>query len=139
MAELTLEIITPSQTAYSGTVKSVTLPGTVGSFQVLINHAPLISTLEVGLIIVQVDNVNKLYFSTAGGTVEVLNNKVLVLADSVENVDHIDIERAKSALERAKERLGHKGSKEIDIARAELALARAINRISLAEKYAVRV
>lgn len=139
MAELTLEIVTPSQTAYTGTVKSVTLPGTIGSFQVLVNHAPLISTLEIGLIIVQVDNVNKLYFSTAGGTVEVLDNKVLVLADSVENVDSIDINRAKSALERAKERLGHKDSKDIDVARAELALARAINRISLTEKYAVKV
>jgi F-type H+-transporting ATPase subunit epsilon len=138
MAELNLEIISPSKAVYSGTVKSATLPGTKGSFQVLVNHAPLISTLDVGLIVVQVDNINKLYFSTAGGTVEVLNNKILVLADSVENVDNIDIQRAESALERAKERLGHKGSKEIDIARAELAMARAINRISLAGKYAVK-
>jgi F-type H+-transporting ATPase subunit epsilon len=139
MAELNLEIISPSKSVYTGVVKSVTLPGTLGSFQVLVNHAPLISTLEVGLIIVQLDNINKLFFSTAGGTVEVLNNKILVLADSVENVDTIDIVRAKSALERAKERLGHKGSKEIDFVRAELALARAINRISLAEKYSVKV
>lgn len=135
MAELTLEIITPYKAVYLGTVKSVTLPGTLGSFQVLVNHAPLISTLEIGLITVQLTNNDKLYFSTSGGTCEVLNNKVMVLADSAELVENIDIHRAKSALERAKERLGHKDSKEIDVTRAELALARAINRISIAEKY----
>lgn len=139
MAELKLEIISPSKAVYSGLVKSVTLPGTKGSFQVLHNHAPLMSTLEIGLIIVQTDDVNKLYFSTAGGTAEVLNNNILVLADSVENVDSIDIKRAENSLQRAKERLEQKGSKDIDMVRAELAMARAMNRITLAEKYAVKV
>jgi len=139
MAELKLEIISPSKAVYSGLVKSVTLPGTKGSFQVLHNHAPLMSILEIGLIIVQTDDVNKLYFSTAGGTAEVLNNNILVLADSVENVDSIDIKRAENSLQRAKERLEQKGSKDIDMVRAELAMARAMNRITLAEKYAVKV
>ena len=135
MFELTLEIITPSKAVFSGAVKSVTVPGTSGSFQVLINHAPIISTLEIGLIIVQLPDKSKIYYSTSGGTIEVLNNKVLILVDTLETVENIDIERAKGALERAKERLGHKDSKEIDVIRAELALARAINRIRIAGKY----
>ncbi|MFO7446764.1 MAG: F0F1 ATP synthase subunit epsilon [Ignavibacteriaceae bacterium] len=139
MAELSLEIITPSKALFSGSVKSVTIPGTAGSFQVLVNHAPIISTFEIGLLTIQLPNKDKVYYSTSGGTVEVLDNKVLVLADAVEQVENIDIHRAKSALERAKERLGHKDSKEVDITRAELALARAINRINIAEKYGNRI
>ena len=77
MAELNLEIITPSKAVFSGNIRSVTIPGTSGSFQVLINHAPLISTFEIGLIKVKLNEENNLYFSTSGGTVEVLDNKVL--------------------------------------------------------------
>ena len=139
MAELNLEIITPSKAVFSGNIRSVTIPGTSGSFQVLINHAPLISTFEIGLIKVKLNEENNLYFSTSGGTVEVLDNKVLILADTLEQVENIDIERAKSALQRAKERLEQKDSKDIDFIRAELALAKAINRISLAEQYGVNV
>ncbi len=74
------------------------------------------------------------YYSTAGGTIEVLDNKVIVLADSIELVSEIDEERALQAKQRAEERLAEKNS-EINISRAQAALARAINRISIKEKY----
>ncbi len=135
MDELLLEIITPSKSAFKENVKSVTIPGTAGSFQVLHNHAPLISTFEIGLIKIQMPDGKLFYYSTSGGTVEVLDNHVLVLAETLEHVEQIDIVRAESALQRAKERLGNKDSKEIDTVRAELAMARAINRIQIAEKY----
>lgn len=135
MPGFNLEIITPAKLALSASVKSVTVPGTLGEFQVLLNHAPLISTFEVGRIKVHKDDDSVLFFATGGGTIEVLENKVLILADSIELIEDIDLGRAKSALERAQKRLSEeRGS--IDVARAEAALARAMNRIHLVDKYA---
>ena len=134
MADLNLEIITPTKITFSGGAKSITIPGTVGSFQVLHNHAPIMSTFEIGLIKVDLDGNNVLYFATGGGTVEVLNNSVLVLADSLEAVATIDLERAKRALERARKRLEERRP-ETDLDRAQAALKRAVNRIQIVEKY----
>ncbi len=135
MAQLQLEIITPNKISYKGDVQAVTVPGTLGSFQILYNHAPIISTFEIGVIKVEVSNNEKIFFATSGGTVEVLNNNIRILADSLEAVESIDIERAKRALERANQRLAEKGSENIDVKRAEAALARAMNRIKLVEKF----
>jgi len=131
---LDLEIITPQKVSYKGQVQSVTVPGTLGSFQILYNHAPLISTLEVGVIKIKAAGDKTEYYATGGGTVEVLQNKVLILADSLEFAEDIDIGRAKQAMQRAKERLENKNEK-VDVARAEAALARAVNRLKIAEKY----
>jgi len=136
MAELSLDIFTPSKLAYSAAiVKAVTIPGTVGSFQILHNHALLISTFELGAIKVKIDDNSTLFFSTSGGTVEVLNNKVKILADSLELVHEIDLVRAKDALKRAEERLAKKTVERIDVDRAKSSLARANNRIKIYEKY----
>ncbi len=133
MSELFLEIISPAKQVFSGTIKSITVPGTKGRFQVLKNHAPIISTLEIGMIKVDLPDKPK-YFATAGGTIEVLDNKVLVLADSIESADEIDLNRAIKAKERAEKRLNTKGL-EIDVIRAQASLARALNRIKIKETY----
>ena len=136
MAELNLNIITPSSSVYSGEVKAVTVPGTDGSFQILRNHAPIISTLEIGLVKIELPDGSTEYYSTGGGTVEVLNNKITLLADSIERSDEIDPDRARAALNRAKERLAQRGiDKTLDVARAEAAGARAQNRLNIYEKY----
>jgi len=134
MNELDLEIISPEKKVYSGKVKSVTIPGTKGNFQVLYNHAPLISTFEIGIIKLSLSDDSTLVFTTSGGSAEVLDNKVLILSDTVEPVESIDIERARSAKERAEGRLTSKGV-IIDVDRARVALARALNRIKASEKY----
>jgi F-type H+-transporting ATPase subunit epsilon len=77
-----LEIYTPDQKVFEGQVDSATFPGTKGSFQVLNNHAPLISTLEKGTVVYKVKN-TKEEVAIAGGVVEVLNNKVVLLAESI--------------------------------------------------------
>jgi F-type H+-transporting ATPase subunit epsilon len=129
MKEINVEIITPSKSAYKGNVKSINIPGTVGNFQVLYNHAPMISTFEIGKIKL-VDMEDKtIEFATSGGTTEIKNNTVLVLADSVEVLEEVDVERAKKAYARAKERLSSVSKVDIDIMRAELALQRAANRM----------
>jgi F-type H+-transporting ATPase subunit epsilon len=134
MAEINLEIITPEKIIYKDSVDSITVPGTKGMFQVLKDHAPLMSTIEIGVITLNKSD-EKTYLTTAGGTIEVLKNNVLILADSVEVIDDIDIDRAESAKTRAEENLIRKKEKEIDGVRAELALKRAINRINAREKY----
>jgi F-type H+-transporting ATPase subunit epsilon len=76
-----LEIITPEQTLYTGEVILVQLPGIDGSFEILNNHSPLISVLASGKIKLQDEQKQLRYFDIKGGVVEVLHNKVLVLAE----------------------------------------------------------
>lgn len=130
MKELNLEIVTPSKTAYNGNILSLSVPGSAGAFQVLYNHAPIISSLEIGVIKIIESNNNEIIFATSGGTIEVLNNRILILAESLENSIEIDIQRAENSLERAKKRLAEK-SKDLDQSRAEAALQRALNRIKI--------
>ncbi|MGA8263185.1 MAG: ATP synthase F1 subunit epsilon [Ignavibacteriaceae bacterium] len=105
MTVLNLNIISPSRSVFSGDVRSITVPGTDGSFQVLKNHAPIISSLEIGIGIVKIEMLDGSteFYSVSGGTVEVLNNKITLLADSIEKSDEIDPDRARAALNRAKE------------------------------------
>jgi len=74
-----LEVITPDQTLYNGEIKSVRLPGKQGSFEVLNNHAPLISSLDEGQVRVTDQNDQQEFFTVKSGFVEVLNNKIIVL------------------------------------------------------------
>jgi len=78
-----LEIITPDKTVYSGQVKLVQLPGSKGTFEILNNHAPIISTLNKGKIKVEEESGNELFFDVDGGVVENKDNKIIVLAESV--------------------------------------------------------
>jgi F-type H+-transporting ATPase subunit epsilon len=75
---MNLEIITPDKKVFSGEVEVVTLPGSDGSFQILKDHAAIVSTLGKGIL-----KADKQEFTIDGGVVEVLNNKVLVLAEAV--------------------------------------------------------
>ncbi len=78
-----IEIITPDIKIFDGEVKSVRVPGKKGSFQVLKDHAPIISTLESGpVIMVSLEGVEKIY-EISGGVIEVKANKIILLADSV--------------------------------------------------------
>jgi F-type H+-transporting ATPase subunit epsilon len=77
-----LEIVTPDKKYFEGEVLSATFPGTDGSFQILNNHAPLLSTIKKGTIVYK-DKKNEYEVTVDGGVVEVLNNKVIVLAESI--------------------------------------------------------
>ena len=80
---MTLEILTPDKKIFEGEVTAVTVPGTLGSFQILRDHAPIISTLEDGPVIIK-SNTNEEIINIKGGVVEVLKNKIIVLAEGVE-------------------------------------------------------
>lgn len=132
MKSFKTQILTPDGSVFDGETVSVKVPGSEGQFQVLHNHAALMSSLEVGTAEVSDDNNNEQVFAVSGGFVEVNNNKVTVLAQAAERPEEIDVKRAKDAEERARKRL--KDSK-MDATRAEAALKRAINRIKLADKH----
>lgn len=78
-----IEIITPDKKIFDGEVRSVRVPGKKGSFQVLKDHAPIVSTLENGSVrMVDLEN-NEVVYEISGGVIEVKANKIILLADSV--------------------------------------------------------
>ncbi len=98
-----VEILTPESIIYRGKVKSITLPGAIGSFQVLYNHAPLMSLLELGKVKIVDESGNVIYFVVTGGFAEVKNNLVTVLVESAEKyekekVDEVIKERKKKMI-----------------------------------------
>jgi len=134
MSELNLEIITPEKPIFKDQIEAVTIPGTLGSFQILKNHAPIISSFEIGIIKVKKAS-EETFYTTSGGTIEVNKNQVLVLADSIEKITDINVDRAELAKKRAEERLQKKHEDKIDEARAKAALNRALNRLNAVKKY----
>ena len=128
-----LTIVTPEKVFYEDEVTSLIAPGSEGYLGVLTNHAPLITGLVPGKLTVKNGSNQEVNFAISAGFMEVFKNEVTILADSVEFVKDIDVERAKRALERARQRLRSK-EKEIDIPRAIAATRRAENRIYLYEK-----
>jgi F-type H+-transporting ATPase subunit epsilon len=125
-----LEIVTPRKIDYSDDVKSFTAPGAEGSFQILPRHAAFITTLQIGKVkFVTKEGVEKVY-ATSGGVVEVADNKISMLAETIEAKEDIDTERAQAAKDRAEKKLESATGSEIEIARA--ALFRAINRLRVA-------
>jgi F-type H+-transporting ATPase subunit epsilon len=78
-----IEIITPEQKVFEGDIKSVKVPGKKGSFQVLKNHAPIVSTLDNGSVKMVDMGGNESVYEISGGVIEVKDNKIILLADSV--------------------------------------------------------
>jgi F-type H+-transporting ATPase subunit epsilon len=103
-------------------------PGAVGYLGVLANHAPLMTTLKPGKITVSLPDGKDEEYAVSGGLLKVSNEGVVVLAEALEKLEDIDLERAKEAVERAKRRL-KEGSTEMDLERAAQALDRAVNRL----------
>ena len=132
MAEgkLLLEIVTPQGLVFSEEVDEVTASGSEGEFGVLPGHVPFVTTLKIGMLACRIGN-KTLYFFVSWGYAEAGPDKVLVLADSAERSDEIDVERARAAMKRAEERL--KKAEEVDFRRAETALERAATRMQISE------
>jgi F-type H+-transporting ATPase subunit epsilon len=128
-----LEIVTPTRSVVNEEVQIVVAPGTLGEFGVLAGHTPFLTTLKVGTVrYTDVKGTERAVF-VSGGFTEALPDKVTVLAESAEKRRDIDLERAKSALERAQRRLAmEKKKEEVDYTRARAALERAMHRLKVA-------
>jgi F-type H+-transporting ATPase subunit epsilon len=128
--KLKLEIVTPHGLIYSGEVDEVTANGSEGEFCVLPGHAPYVTTLKIGMLTCKTGKEPVIFFVN-WGYAEVGADKVLILADSAERSDEIDVDRAKEAMKRAEERL--KKTEDIDFHRAEASLERAATRIQISQ------
>jgi len=128
-----LQIVTPQRVVFQGEATSLGAPGVQGGFQVLYNHAPLLSSLDIGELRVKGADGHDTIYATSGGFVEVKDNAVVVLAETAEATGEIDVSRAKEAEKRATERL-HSRSDEVDVERARLAMMRALNRLRVASR-----
>jgi len=128
-----LSVVTPEKTVFEQDAKSIIAPGSEGYLGVLSNHAPLITALIPGRLTVTDAAGDSRDYSVSGGFLEVSRNVATILADAIETLREIDLERAGRAEERARQRLSNRSQKDIDVPRAEAALARALNRIRLAK------
>jgi F-type H+-transporting ATPase subunit epsilon len=129
--KLTLEVVTPYGQVMSEEVDEVVAAGTEGEFGVLPGHVSFVTTLKVGMLTYKSEGKSRYVFINSGYS-EVTSDSVMVLADSAERSEDIDVERAKEAMRRAEERL--KKEEERDFIRSEAALERAVMRVQVAEK-----
>jgi F-type H+-transporting ATPase subunit epsilon len=139
-SKLTLEIVTPDRALVTQQVDEVELPGSQGYFGVLPGHTPLLSTLQVGELWYRVGSETK-YLSIAFGFVEVLPDRVTVLAQIAERAEDIDIARAEAAKRRAEERVARAttAQADMDFERARVALMKSLVRLQVASRARTRV
>ncbi len=129
--KLRLDVVSPHGSVVSEDVEEISAQGSEGDFGVFPGHVPFITTLKVGMLTYRTGSDSRYVFVNSGYA-EVLPDKVIVLADSAEKSEDIDVERAKAAMQRAEERL--KQAEKIDFARATAALERSAIRVQLSGK-----
>lgn len=134
MSTFLLEIVTPERKVYAEQVNMVSVKGVEGELGILPNHIPLVTPLRIAPITVKKQGSKDEVIAVNGGFMEVRKDKVVILAESAELPEHIDIDRAKAAKERAQKRLAETKQDNVDFKRAEAALQRALNRISVSGK-----
>jgi F-type H+-transporting ATPase subunit epsilon len=132
LAKLKFEIVTAERIVYSDNVDIVIAPGIEGQLGILPSHAPLLTMLQPGELVVRKEGEETAMF-VSGGFLEVMQNRVTVLADVAERAEEIDIVRAEEAKHRAEEQLKVRPP-EMDLAAAEAALRRSLVRLKIAER-----
>ncbi len=132
MAGIKVDIVTAERIVYSEEVDIVVAPGIEGELGILPQHAPLMTSLKEGELMMRKGG-EEIFMAISGGFLEVRPDRVIVLADSAERSEEIDITRAEEAKRRAEERIS-KLTSEIDLHRAEAALRRSLVRLKVSEK-----
>ena len=127
-----IDIVTPIGEVKLENVAYLRCPGLDGSFGIMNNHREGVFALTVGEIKVAVNEKDE-YFATGGGFVEIIDNSVMLLVESLEKSNEIDLDRASKSLERAKTRKTEKES-GLNKARIEASLARALNRLKISKR-----
>ncbi len=136
MAEtLLFEIVTPERLALSEEVEAVVVPGTLGELGILPGHVPFLSTLQPGVMMVR-QNGRETYYAVSGGFIEVHEDHVILLAETAERADEIDVERALASKAKAEETLRTvQDANELQFKRADLRLKRALTREEVARRF----
>ncbi len=137
MTGLKLDICSAERMVYSDDVDMIIAPGIGGQLGILPHHAPLMTTLRVGELRVKKGE-EEISLAISGGFLEVRPDKVIVLADSAERADEIDVARAEEARRQAEKRLAGKHATGMDEAQVHVALERALARLAVVEKITKR-
>ncbi|MCL6454652.1 MAG: F0F1 ATP synthase subunit epsilon [Alicyclobacillus sp.] len=132
MSTTLLEVVTPERIVYSGEVNMVSIKTGGGELGILPKHAPLAGTVKPCIVRVKVAG-GEGYIHVGAGFLEVLPERVTVLANVAELPEDIDVERAEAARQRAEQRLNQHDS-GTDVDRAEAALRRALARLEVVER-----
>lgn len=130
-ATVLLEVVTPNRLVLSQEVDEITAPGAEGEFGILPGHTPFFTTLKVGEVMYRLGREQR-HMAVTWGFVEVLPDKVTILAEAAELEDEIDVERAKNAKKRAEESLKELNPEDKEFYLAMAALERAMNRLTVA-------
>ena len=130
---LQLDIVTPEKLAYSDEVDAVTLPGIEGELFVLPHHAPLVSTLGFGELRIRKGGTEE-SFAIAGGFLQVLPDKVIVLAETADMASEIDLGKAQEARREAEKALESGYNEGADLSTARAALQTALLRERVAQR-----
>jgi F-type H+-transporting ATPase subunit epsilon len=133
MGTVHLEVVTPEKVVVSQAVEIVVAPGTMGEFGVLEGHVPFLSGIQPGELRFG-SGTERDILAVTTGFAEVSGDKVSILVDAAEKPYEIDVDRARRAMERAKERLAQREREDVDFVRAESALRRSLIRLKIAEK-----
>ncbi|MBG9770571.1 F0F1 ATP synthase subunit epsilon [Bacillus vallismortis] len=132
MKTVKVNIVTPDGPVYDADIEMVSVRAESGDLGILPGHIPTVAPLKIGAVRLKKDGQTELV-AVSGGFVEVRPDHVTILAQTAEQAEGIDKERAEAARQRAQERLNSQ-SYDTDIRRAELALQRALNRLDVAGK-----
>ncbi|MCE2404476.1 MAG: F0F1 ATP synthase subunit epsilon [Dehalococcoidia bacterium] len=136
MVTMLLEIVTAEREVYSDDVEAVNAPGVEGDLGILPHHAPLMTSLQPGELMIRKDGRDE-YLMVSGGFLEVMGNRVTILADACERSDEIDEQRAQEAMGRAQERIANRTA-DLDLEQAASAFRRAETRLRIARRRRTR-
>ena len=127
-----LQIITAEREVFTGEVDALVAPGIEGQLGILPRHAPLMTILQPGELMVRSGG-EESFLALSGGYMEVLGNQVIILADAAEDVDEIDESRAQAAMEQAQQRIANRES-DVELEQAVASLRRAQVRVTVARR-----
>jgi F-type H+-transporting ATPase subunit epsilon len=134
MAQIRCEVVTAERIVFDDDVDVVVAPGVEGQLGILPHHAPLMTSLTYGELILRREGQADEFLAIGGGFMEVGPDYVTILADSAERAEEIDIARAEEARQRAEETMVQKHQEDVDFARAEAALRRSMIRLKVARR-----
>lgn len=134
MSKINFKITTPERTVYEAEVDSVTIPTQMGEITVLPEHIPIISLLKSGELVVRTGKEEEV-MAVSGGFIEVGYNKIVILADSAERAEEIDIDKVEEARQQAEKILQEKTADQEDYAAIVASLEREMARLKVGKKY----
>jgi F-type H+-transporting ATPase subunit epsilon len=135
--EIDLRIVTPDRQMVHDSATAVSIPGQTGYLGILPGHAPLLTELKAGEVTYAYKGTTH-RLAISWGFAEVLPDRVIILAETAERPEEIDVERAERARQRAEERLKKSSATDVDMARAQEAFERATTRLEVAGRSLVK-